>query len=66
MFPSIEQFGLSSEEFCERLIREAGVALVPGSLFGAEGHVRLSYCCSMEDIAEGLNRLESFVRKLEA
>ena len=66
VFPSIEQFGLSSEEFCERLIREAGVALVPGSLFGAEGHVRLSYCCSMEDIAEGLNRLESFVRKLEA
>lgn len=66
VFPSIEQLGLSSEEFCERLIREAGVALVPGSLFGAEGHVRLSYCCSMEDIAEGLNRLESFVRKLEA
>lgn len=65
-FPSIERFGLTSEEFCERLIKEAGVALVPGALFGAEGYVRLSYCCSMEDIAEGLNRLERFVRSLEA
>lgn len=65
-FPSIERFGMPSEEFCERLIKEAGVALTPGSLFGAEGHVRLSYCCSMGDIAEGLNRLESFARTLEA
>lgn len=40
-FPSIERFGLSSEEFCTRLIQEAGVALVPGSCFGAEGFVRL-------------------------
>ena len=64
-FPSIERFGLTSEEFCERLIKEAGVALVPGALFGAEGYVRLSYCCSMDDIAEGLNRLEAFVRTLE-
>ncbi len=62
--PSIEPFGISSEEFCERLIKEEGVALVPGVFFGAEGYVRLSYCCSMEDIAEGLNRLERFVKSL--
>ena len=63
-FPSIERFDIPSEEFCERLIREAGVALVPGAFFGAEGYVRLSYCCSMEDIAEGLNRLEGFINRL--
>lgn len=63
-FPSIEKFGMPSEEFCLRLIDEAGVALVPGSCFSAEGFVRLSYCCSMEAIREGLDRLESFVGKL--
>ncbi len=66
VFPSIEKFGISSEEFCLRLIDEAGVALVPGSCFSAEGYVRLSYCCSMENLEEGLDRLESFVRTLEA
>lgn len=64
VFPSIEKFGMSSEEFCTRLIAEGGVALVPGSCFAAEGFVRLSYCCSMENIAEGLNRLEKFVQTL--
>ncbi|MDO4442678.1 MAG: aminotransferase class I/II-fold pyridoxal phosphate-dependent enzyme [Slackia sp.] len=65
VFPSIARFGMPSEEFCLRLIEEAGVALVPGSCFSAEGYVRLSYCCSMEAIEEGLDRLEDFVRKLE-
>lgn len=64
-FPSIERFGMPSEEFCLRLIEEAGVALVPGSCFSAEGFVRLSYCCSMESIETGLDRLERFVRGLE-
>ncbi len=64
-FPSIEKFGMSSEEFCIRLIAEDGVALVPGSCFSAEGYVRLSYCCSMDDLNEGLNRLERFVARLE-
>ena len=57
---------MSSEEFCLRLIDEAGVALVPGSCFSAEGFVRISYCCSMDAIEEGLDRLEGFVRRLEA
>ena len=64
-FPQVSQFGLSSEEFCERAIRQAGVALVPGVFFGAEDYVRLSYCCAIEDIAQGLDRLESFIRTLE-
>lgn len=64
-FPSIERFGMPSEEFCLRLIDEEGVALVPGSCFSAEGFVRLSYCCSMESIEAGLDRLERFVLGLE-
>ena len=66
VLPSIERFGMPSEEFCLRLIDEAGVALVPGSCFSAEGFVRLSYCCSMHSIEAGLDRLERFVRDLEA
>ena len=65
-FPSIRPLGLTSEEFCERAIEEAGVALVPGSLFGGEGHVRLSYACDDETLNEGLIRLASFIRALKA
>ena len=63
-FPSISHLGMSSEEFCERAIREAGVALVPGTCFGAEGFVRLSYCVSDDDLETGLDRLEKFVTAL--
>ena len=65
VFPSIDTFGMSSNVFCTRLIAEKGVALVPGSCFAAEGFVRLSYCCSMENLEEGLNRLAAFVQTLE-
>lgn len=61
-FPCIRELGLTGEEFCERAIREAGVALVPGVFFGCEGYVRLSYACDEVTLAEGLRRLESFVR----
>ena len=64
VFPSIEKFGIPSGEFCKRLIAEAGVALTPGFCFGAEGFVRLSYCCSDEQLREGLDRLEGFLAKL--
>ena len=63
-FPSVEKFGLTSEDFCTRAILEAGVACVPGSLFGGEGHIRISYACDMERLELGLNRLEAFVREL--
>ncbi len=62
IFPGIAQFGMTSGEFCTRMIREAGVAAVPGSCFGAEGYIRLSYCCSDEDLKTGLDRLEKFIR----
>ena len=63
-FPDIKKYGMSSDEFCTRLIREAKVAAVPGSCFGTEGHIRLSCCCSEEDLREGLDRLERFIRNL--
>ena len=60
-FPSIAHTGLTSQEFCERAIREAGVALVPGDCFGAEGFARLSYCVADDALDEGLRRLAGFV-----
>ena len=63
-FPSIKQFGLTSEAFCIKAIKEANVALVPGDCFGTEGHIRLSYCVSDQDLDEGLRRLSTFVSTL--
>ena len=64
VFPSIEKFGIGSEEFCTRMIREAKVAAVPGKCFGAEGYIRLSYCYSDEELKKGLDRLETFIHTL--
>ena len=64
VFVDISRFAMDSGTFCTRMIREAGVAAVPGSCFGAEGYIRLSYCCSDEDLEEGLNRMERFVKSL--
>lgn len=64
-FPSIAGTGLGSTEFCERAIAEAGVALVPGACFSAEGFVRLSFCVADADLDEGLRRLGVFVRSLK-
>ena len=64
VFPDITKFGMDSGEFCTRLIKEAKVATVPGSCFGAEGHIRISYCCSDENLKKGMDRLEQFLLKL--
>jgi len=64
VFVDIRKFGLDSAEFCTRMIREAGVAAVPGSCFGTEGFIRISYCYSDAELAEGLNRLEKFIEAL--
>lgn len=64
-FVDISAFGMDSETFCTRLIREAGVAAVPGSCFGTEGFIRLSCACGDEELAEGMNRLEKFVKSLK-
>lgn len=63
-FPQVADLGLASEDFCERAIREAGVALVPGTCFGAEGYARLSYACDDATLDEGLARLAGFVEAL--
>ena len=64
-FPSIEKYGMDSTRFCTRLLREAGVAVTPGVCFGADGYVRISYCCAMDQLREGLDRMARFVRALE-
>ena len=65
VFPNISKFGLKSEEFCIRMIKEGGVAAVPGSCFGADDHIRLSYCYSDEELKTGLDRLEAFIQQLQ-
>ena len=64
VFPDISPYGLDSDTFCTRMIREGGVAAVPGSCFGTEGHIRLSYCCVMAELEEGLDRMEKFLGSL--
>ena len=63
-FPSIKSTGLSSDEFCERCLREKKVAVIPGNAFGSsgEGFIRCSYAYSIENINEALNRIEAFVK----
>ncbi len=67
VFPKIGVFGLSSEEFCERLMRDGKVAIVPGNAFGdcGEGFARISYAYSLSHIKEALERMESFIQKLK-
>lgn len=64
VFVDIRKFGISSGEFCTRMIREAKVAAVPGACFGAEGYVRLSYCTSEDQLAKGMDRMEQFLQTL--
>ena len=67
VFPSIRSTGLSSDEFCERLLREEHVAVIPGSAFGecGEGHVRISYCYSLKHLKIAVGKMEAFLKKLK-
>ena len=66
IYPYIGGFGLSSEEFCERLLREEKCAIVPGTAFGecGEGYARISYAYSVRHISEALEKIKRFVDKL--
>lgn len=66
IFPEIGKFGLSSEEFCSRLLGEQRVAIVPGTAFGGvgEGFARISYAYSTKHITQALERMEAFIRTL--
>lgn len=67
VFPCIKSTGLSSDEFCERLIKEKHVAVVPGNAFGdcGEGYIRASYCYSIDNIKEAISRIGEFVKELK-
>ena len=66
VFPDIRSTGLSSEEFCERFLREEKVAVIPGTAFGpgGEGYVRACYASSMRDLTESISRLDNFLQNL--
>ncbi len=66
VFPSIKEFGMSSDEFAERLLREEKVAVVPGTAFGdcGEGFLRISYAYSLEDLKIALEKIGHFITRL--
>ena len=66
-FPCIKRFGMTSDEFATRLLREEKVAVVPGTAFGdcGEGYLRISYAYSLEDLKKALERIKRFINKLE-
>ncbi len=67
-FPDISSFGLSSKVFADRLLEEEGVALSWGTSFGeyGEGHIRISYATSMDNLKEAIKRIERFTKKLKS
>lgn len=64
-FPSIQSTGLTSEQFCEELLKDQKVAVVPGNAFGesGEGFVRISYAYSVENISNALEKMDKFIKK---
>lgn len=66
VFPCIKEFGMSSEEFAERLLNEEKVAVVPGTAFGdcGEGFLRISYAYSLENLKIALDKINSFITRL--
>lgn len=67
VFPSIKSTGMTSDEFCEKLLYSKRVALVPGTAFGegGEGYVRASYCYSVDHIKEALSRIKEFIKDIK-
>ena len=68
VFPSIQSTGMSSDEFCSRLLYDQKVAVVPGDAFGehGEGYVRISYAYSLEELKTALDRMEKFLQGLRS
>jgi aminotransferase len=66
VFPSIKKTGMSSEEFCERLLMDQKVAVVPGTAFGSsgEGFIRCSYAYSIDNINEAIKRIRNFLKRI--
>ncbi|MCI5587749.1 MAG: aminotransferase class I/II-fold pyridoxal phosphate-dependent enzyme, partial [Lachnospiraceae bacterium] len=66
VFPSIKEFGMTSDEFATKLLMEEKVAVVPGTAFGGcgEGFLRISYAYSIEDLKKALERIDRFIKRL--
>ena len=64
VFVDLRKFGMDSVTFCERMLKESLVGIIPGVYFGTEGYARLSYCYSDADLKEGLDRMERFIKEL--
>ena len=67
MFPCIQKFGMTSEEFAEKLLEREKVAVVPGTAFGAggEGFIRVSYASSLADLKKAAEHIERFINRLD-
>ena len=67
VFPCIKQFGMTSDEFATRLLKEEKLAVVPGTAFGdsGEGYIRISYAYSLEDLKKAIGRLKEFIAGLQ-
>lgn len=67
VFPSIKKFGMSSDEFATRLLKEEKLAVVPGTAFGdcGEGFIRISYAYSLDDLKKAMERMKRFISNLE-
>ncbi|MBE6631725.1 MAG: aminotransferase class I/II-fold pyridoxal phosphate-dependent enzyme [Ruminococcaceae bacterium] len=67
VFPRLSDFGMDSNTFCERLIYEKRIAIVPGTAFGdcGEGYARISYAYSIKHIEQALERIESFIKEIK-
>lgn len=65
VFPSIKSTGMTSQDFCEKLLKDQKVAVVPGDAFGdsGEGHIRASYCYSIKNLTTALERIDRFINK---
>ena len=67
IFPSIKKFGMTSDEFASRLLEDQKLAVVPGTAFGdcGEGFLRISYAYSIDNLKQGLERIEKFINTLK-
>ena len=63
IFPSVEKFGMTGEEFCEKILESVKLAIVPGGAFGESGkyNIRISYAYSMKNLAEAMKRMQKFL-----
>lgn len=66
VFPCIKEFGMTSDEFATRFLKEEKVAVVPGTAFGGcgEGFLRISYAYSLENLKIAMKKLEEFIKRL--